>query len=245
VTARVLVCVLVVVLAWQVSGLVVEDPVVVAASSSMAVAAPVAVSPRSARVGAAVPSDAAAASEPVAGAGSGSVVADEAAFVAVLESRRELPVPLPVTETADAGGWVVVRAYGKPKSFEVHPSIAADVQALVDAAAADGIDLGGWGGWSHQRQHELRERNGCPDGWTHSEDEDPSLWAPASACRVPTARPGSSNHESGKAIDFTYRGKVIASFSSPAFKWLAANAPRYGLRHKIRREPWHWSPTGG
>lgn len=112
--------------------------------------------------------------------------------------------------------------------------IAANTDALLSAASADGIDLGGWGYRSTQRQIELRTKNGCPDVWRAS----------ASACRVPTARPGQSLHERGLAIDFTVNGKSIGSRSSAAFRWMAANAASYGF-HNLPSEPWHWSTTGG
>ena len=147
-----------------------------------------------------------------------------------------------VVEPVSVDDQVVVRA-AAGHDFRVHRSIVGDVQRLVDEAAAAGINLGGWGWRSHIRQHELRKENGCPDGFTHSEGEDPSEWAPASACRVPTARPGSSQHEKGLAVDFTYGGKAIGSHSSVAFKWLKANAARFGLKN-LPSEPWHWSTTG-
>jgi peptidoglycan hydrolase-like protein with peptidoglycan-binding domain len=49
------------------------------------------------------------------------------------------------------------------------------------------------------------------------------------------ARPGTSNHQSGKAIDFV---------NTPgAYAWLKANASRFGL-HNYPPEAWHYSPTG-
>ena len=140
---------------------------------------------------------------------------------------------------ADGGGVVEVRP-GVGDPLLVDASIASDVQRLFDDAAGDGVLLGGSGLRSHQRQHELRRINGCPDGWTHTDDEDPSGWAPSSSCVTPTARPGFSNHESGLAIDFTYSGRVIGSRSGLAWEWLAANAPEYGLCN-LPSEAWHWS----
>lgn len=49
------------------------------------------------------------------------------------------------------------------------------------------------------------------------------------------AKLGTSNHESGLAIDFT---------NTPgAHAWLAKNASRYGLKN-LPGEPWHYSTTG-
>ena len=50
-------------------------------------------------------------------------------------------------------------------------------------------------------------------------------------------------HEKGLAIDFTSNGALITSQDDPAFKWLSANASRYGL-YNLPSEPWHWSTTG-
>ena len=107
-----------------------------------------------------------------------------------------------------------------------------DVDALLDAARADGISLGGAGYRDPSDQQRLREAH-CPNPES----------SPSSSCRPPTARPGYSQHEQGLAIDFTYNGSIISSRSSPAFRWLAANAGRYGLQN-LPSEPWHWSTTG-
>ncbi len=47
------------------------------------------------------------------------------------------------------------------------------------------------------------------------------------------ARPGTSNHGLGSAVD------VNLGASPGAGAWLRANASRYGFR-TIPREPWHW-----
>lgn len=120
----------------------------------------------------------------------------------------------------------------------------ADLMSLLDHAERDGIVLRGWGWRDHFRQHQLRRSNGCRDGsWVHRAVEPHPSWVSASRCRVPTARPGNSMHERGQAIDFTYRGSTIKSRRSPAFRWLAVNAARYGFIN-LPSEPWHWSTNG-
>lgn len=59
------------------------------------------------------------------------------------------------------------------------------------------------------------------------------------------ARPGTSNHGLGRALDLC---GGIQSFDSPEHVWLAANGPRYGwrnppwaLRYGSRPEAWHFS----
>ncbi|QIS38603.1 M15 family metallopeptidase [Clavibacter capsici] len=52
------------------------------------------------------------------------------------------------------------------------------------------------------------------------------------------ARPGTSKHGDGLAVDAN-----IDSFTSPAYRWMAANAGRYGFGNNQGRndgEPWHW-----
>jgi D-alanyl-D-alanine carboxypeptidase len=61
---------------------------------------------------------------------------------------------------------------------------------------------------------------------------------------VPTAIPGRSLHELGLAIDLTSGRKSINDRRSAAFKWLVANAGKYGFVN-LPSEPWHWSITGG
>src|SRR5207244_6883745 len=66
-----------------------------------------------------------------------------------------------------------------------------------------------------------------------------------------SAPPGYSEHHTGCAIDITTDG--VAPFevqfeTTPAFRWLRANAARFGFvlsyppgnRHGYQYEPWHW-----
>jgi hypothetical protein len=118
----------------------------------------------------------------------------------------------------------------------VHQSIAADVrQLLVDAAAA-GVALAGGGYRDPAGQISVRRNNCGTSNYAIYE-------MPSSQCSPPTARPGRSMHEQGRAIDFTYNGRIISSRSGPAWNWLAANAERYGL-YNLPSEPWHWSTNG-
>jgi LAS superfamily LD-carboxypeptidase LdcB len=110
-------------------------------------------------------------------------------------------------------------------SITVDSSIASNVQSLLNAAP-DSIQLCGWGWRSSQRQQELWDEHNCDSG-----------------CTVPTARPGSSLHERGLAIDFTSNGQTIQSRSSAAYQWLDGNANGYGL-YNLPSEPWHWSTNG-
>ncbi|MEV0895320.1 M15 family metallopeptidase [Actinoplanes sp. NPDC049802] len=115
----------------------------------------------------------------------------------------------------------------------VHRNVAYAFKRMLDDARADGIAMSGGGFRTKARQIELRKINGCPDVWT----------APASSCRVPTAIPGRSLHEIGLAVDITTGGRSLTR-KTKAFKWLTANAARYGYVN-LPSEAWHWSITGG
>ncbi len=139
----------------------------------------------------------------------------------------------------DAKG--VVQTYGPgrvPKNkiklcvvqgIRVNVSVASNLNKMVSAAGTSGLALSGSGWRSYDRQKELRISNGCP-----ADDN-----APSSSCRVPTARPGSSNHEQGEAVDFNNsrtRGTAV-------YAWLKSNASKYGF-FNFPREAWHWSRNG-
>jgi hypothetical protein len=118
----------------------------------------------------------------------------------------------------------------------VASSIADRVRGLLNAAAADGINLGGYGYRDFNVQISLRRQN-CGTS-------DYAIWEmPPDSCSPPTARPGYSYHERGLAIDFTANGRFINSRSNPGFIWLAANAGRFGF-YNLPSEPWHWDTRG-
>ena len=118
----------------------------------------------------------------------------------------------------------------------VASSVAERVRGLMNAAAADGINLSGYGYRDFNAQIALRRQN-C--GMTQY-----AIWEmPPDACSPPTARPGYSYHERGLAIDFMANGRFINSRSNPGFVWLAANAGRFGF-YNLPSEPWHWDTRG-
>jgi hypothetical protein len=118
----------------------------------------------------------------------------------------------------------------------VAESIADNTEALLAAAERDGIVLSGGGYRDSSQQVALRR--------AHCGSSDYDIYQkPSSQCSPPTAPPGTSMHEKGLAIDFTYGGRVISSRSSPAYRWLAANASSYGF-YNLPSEPWHWSTNG-
>jgi hypothetical protein len=122
------------------------------------------------------------------------------------------------------------------QGIRVHKCIANNVDRLLNNARTAGVSLGG-GGWRDpQSQVDLRRAH-C--GTSNYDIYD----KPSSQCSPPTARPGTSMHERGLAIDFTYNGAIIGSHSNPGFVWLAANSNSYGFQN-LPSEPWHWSTSG-
>jgi LAS superfamily LD-carboxypeptidase LdcB len=139
------------------------------------------------------------------------------------------PAPVPVST-----GALDIRDAGK--GIEVDVSILADIQRLLADAETAGVDLAG-GGYRDPSAQVRTRRNNC--GTSNYAIYE----MPARQCRPPTARPGRSMHEQGKAIDFTYNGRLIRSRSGAGWNWLKANAANYGLKN-LPSEPWHWSTNG-
>ena len=117
----------------------------------------------------------------------------------------------------------------------VSASIASNLQALLAAAQADGINFGGGGYRDPAGQIAVRRNNCGSSNYAIYE-------APASSCSPPTARPGTSMHERGLAVDFTQGGSTLTRGSS-GFAWMKANAGRFGFQN-LPSEPWHWSTNG-
>ncbi|MCU1353979.1 MAG: mannose-binding lectin [Acidimicrobiales bacterium] len=115
----------------------------------------------------------------------------------------------------------------------VSSQIAFQLGAMLGAAQAAGVLLTGSGYRTPAQQIELRKQH-CGTSY------DAIYLMSPSACSPPTARPGSSMHEIGLAIDFAN----CNAHSTVCFVWLSANAARFGF-HNLASEPWHWSVNGG
>ena len=112
--------------------------------------------------------------------------------------------------------------------------------ALVAGAAADGVVIEG--GWCY-RTYEVQEA-----AWSSRRcyipgncDGDPY---------PPTARPGTSMHGWGLAVDI-WGATGLLGCSSPELLWLQLFAPRFGWVHpewarcgQVGAEPWHWEYVG-
>jgi hypothetical protein len=136
-----------------------------------------------------------------------------------------IPLPqIPSVSVVNVGG------------FMVNTVIAQQFGALLMHFAATGLKLGGGAYRSPAGQIATRMNNCGTDYYSIYEK-------PASQCSPPTARPGTSMHELGMAIDFTCNGSLINSHTDPCFLWLAVNAATFGL-YNLPSEPWHWSTNG-
>ncbi|MGH9261903.1 MAG: D-alanyl-D-alanine carboxypeptidase family protein, partial [Acidimicrobiales bacterium] len=174
---------------------------------------------------------------------SNQIALEQAQLAASLQAAQAAAAAQPAVDSAPstiapAPGGLATVTCPSGGSITVAGSIAGNVQALLDAANADGIHLCGGGYRDPAEQIELRRAH-C--GTTHYA----IYQMPSSQCSPPTARPGSSNHELGLAIDFTCDGTLIRSRTNPCYQWLAAHAPDYGLSElRSGAEPWHWSTNG-
>jgi peptidoglycan hydrolase CwlO-like protein len=144
--------------------------------------------------------------------------------------------PPPSVVTPAPGGLATVTC-PTGGSITVAGSIADNVQALLNAAARDGVSLCARSGYrSPQKQIELRRQNCGSSNYA-------IYYMSPSQCSPPTARPGTSMHERGLAIDFSCNGGGAIRHGNSCWNWLAAHADEYGL-YNLPSEPWHWSTTG-
>ncbi|HEX6419294.1 MAG TPA: D-alanyl-D-alanine carboxypeptidase family protein [Acidimicrobiales bacterium] len=163
------------------------------------------------------------------------IAAEQAALAASLQQASVQPTGSASTISEAPGGLATVTCPGGG-SITVAGSIAGNLQALLEAAAADGVMLCGGGYRDPEQQIALREAH-CGTSYYAIYE------MPSSQCSPPTARPGTSMHEVGLAIDFTCNGGGTVSSGDSCFSWLSANAASYGL-YNLPSEPWHWSTNG-
>jgi hypothetical protein len=158
---------------------------------------------------------------------------------ALIERLGAVEVPSAPANTSSSGSSGTVTdddIVEAANGIMVHRDIVDDVRQLLADAEAAGVELRGGGYRSPAGQIAVRKKNCGTTNYAIYE-------MPSSQCRPPTARPGRSMHEQGKAIDFTYNGTIIRYRSGPAWEWLKANASKYGL-YNLASEPWHWSTNG-
>ena len=143
------------------------------------------------------------------------------------ESAPVAPVDAPTGGGTGTGGIPLCWVGG----IQVNCAISGQLGDMLNAARADGVVLTG-GGYRDPAEQIALRRSHCGSSYYAI------YQMPASSCRPPTARPGTSQHEIGLAIDFDN-----CSYGSRSHNWLRANAGRFGFR-QLPSESWHWSTTG-
>ena len=139
---------------------------------------------------------------------------------------RHQAVPGGVAEVACPDGGVV----------QVAGDIANQVERLLGDAAEAGYDMCGYGYRDPADQIAVRRSNCGTSNYAIYQ-------VPASSCRPPTARPGSSMHEQGLAIDFTVGRRHDRVGRAPPTAGSRPTPPNYGM-YNLPGEPWHWSVDG-
>ena len=117
---------------------------------------------------------------------------------------------------------------------KVNSLIAEKIKQMMEAAHAAGVNITPESDFrSSAKQAALYEQN-CPGG----------------TCSVATAKPGTSQHERGLAVDWGLNGQTICypnatcpAGSNAGYDWLMANAKTYGF-YKLDSEAWHFSTSG-
>ncbi|HEY8523584.1 MAG TPA: hypothetical protein VIL48_01385 [Acidimicrobiales bacterium] len=145
------------------------------------------------------------------------------------------PSPAPPASVQPAPGGLATARCPTGGSITVAASIGDNVQGLLNEAGQQGVPLCGWGYRDPAEQVQLR-REHC------GTSEYAIYQMPSSQCSPPTARPGTSMHERGLAIDFNCAGgSIVAGGSCDTF--LKSRADDYGL-YNLPSEIWHYSTTG-
>ena len=129
-----------------------------------------------------------------------------------------------VASARTATGW----AHGRKKKIllvhvsgvELEARTARAFRDMAKAARKNDVDIAIRSGFrSHDEQKELYAR--FRRGWGNL-----------------AARPGYSNHQSGKAVDI-----YIVDYK--VYEWLKKHAAKFGFRKTVRREAWHWEYVQG
>ena len=138
----------------------------------------------------------------------------------------------------------------KVKGALINVKMAENLNNMVNAAQADGVDLRlGSNFRTMQGQIDTAKENGCYKSGEYVKGD----------CYPDTATPGRSKHQSGYAIDFkcgistichphdtawcTANGATSRPNEYVCFTWMVNNASKYGFIN-YKGEAWHWSIDG-
>jgi D-alanyl-D-alanine carboxypeptidase len=156
--------------------------------------------------------------------------------------------PLPDDFDYEGHLTTIPQKYIKGSLTQIDKDVWPYLQAMLDDARAEGIDIGVWSPYrSYATQKMLFERqvqkqinNGVPK--ENAEDVASTI----------VARPGTSEHNTGLALDINCANHSFAN--TKAFKWLQENAADYGFimryaedkqeKTGVIYESWHWRFVG-
>lgn len=155
---------------------------------------------------------------------------------------RNLTARMPVLKEIVGKGY----ANGKPRDVTLcavdgilmEKNTAYDFLLMQAAAKLSKIHLGVKSGF---RDNETQKRL-----YNERVNADGTL-TPAGVKNGRAAKPGTSNHQMGRALDLNViikKDEYIAGKTDPIFNWLKANAANYGFDHAEGHavsEPWHWT----
>ena len=156
--------------------------------------------------------------------------------------------PLPEDYDYEGNLTTIPQKYIKGSLTQIDKNIWPYLQAMLDAARRENIDIGVWSPYrSYATQKMLFEKqvtkqinNGVPKD--QAEDKASTI----------VARPGTSEHNTGLALDINCANHSFEK--TAAYKWLKENAENYGfiMRYSadkqdktgVIHESWHWRFVG-
>lgn len=132
----------------------------------------------------------------------------------------------------------------KEATVYVHRCIYDLAKALLEKYNSDQpkskqLSFRGWR--SHSQQISARIKRNCVKVDKDHPQFNYQLYNnPVSDCDIPVARPGTSNHQDGLALDFSCQQRSVTKHNCPeALKWLRCHAANYGFV-ELSSETWHW-----
>lgn len=156
--------------------------------------------------------------------------------------------PLPQDYDYEGNLTTIPQKYIKGSLTQIDKDIWPYLQAMLDDALAQGIDIGVWSPYrSYDTQKMLFDRkiNRLIEAGTPQEN------AETEAAKV-VARPGTSEHHTGLALDINCANDSFEK--TKAYEWLKENAEDYGfvMRYSkekqektgVIHESWHWRFVG-
>ena len=168
----------------------------------------------------------------------------EAAMAVTLPYRSERSVIRPKATCDYPNGLIAAEHLARCgiRSLVMVEPAAVAMQAMVDAAAEDGLTLSATGTWrSYDQQVALflqRYTTRCHPGRRHERWKGLDYWLRPGVAGA--AVPGTSNHGRGLAVDLSEGARGTTPLRTKTLRWLAKNGPRFGYWNTVRSEPWHW-----